>query len=79
MYDHAQVNDLKEALSFQIDHKSKRIERKRKILEHKSYDSKNSARLAKILSKLKAYCRTKGHVIVECAQIDNELKGISPH
>jgi len=28
------VNDLEDALSFQINHKSKRIERKRRNLEH---------------------------------------------
>jgi hypothetical protein len=79
MYEHAQVNDLEETLSFQTDHKNKRIEREIKILKHKSYDSMNLARLAKTLSKIYACYKIKGHVIIERAQIDNEVKGISPH
>jgi hypothetical protein len=46
MYDDTWVTILEETLPIQTNHKNKRIKRKRRNLERKSYDFEDSAKLA---------------------------------
>jgi hypothetical protein len=74
VYNDAQVNVLEEALPFQSNHKGRRIGRKNRNPKDRSYDSMDLTKLEQTLSKICAFYRSREHGIVECPQIDNEVR-----
>lgn len=74
MYDDVQVNVLEEALPSQSNHKSKRIGRESRNPKHRSYDSMDLTKLEQTLFRICAFYRSKGHGIIECLQIDSEVR-----
>ncbi len=74
MYDDAQVNVLEEALPPQMNNTSKRIKTNRKNPKRRNFYYEDLTRLAQTFSKIFAFCRVRGHIIIKCSQIDSEAK-----
>jgi hypothetical protein len=68
------MNVLEEALLISTNNKSNQIEKDRKNSKHRSYNSKDLARLAQTLFRICVFCRIKIHIIIECLHIDNEVR-----
>jgi hypothetical protein len=65
---------LEEALLIPTNNRNRRFEKNKKDPKRWSYDSENSAMLAQTCSKICAFCKVGGHVIIECPLINSEVK-----
>jgi hypothetical protein len=65
---------MDEALPLQMNKRSKGIKRDRRNPKHRSYNFDDSAKLVQKISTIYAFCRIRGHAIIECPQIDSEVR-----
>jgi hypothetical protein len=75
VYDDAHVNVLEEeALPFQMNNKSRGIERDKRNPKYRNYNFKDLTILAQTLSRIYSFYRVGGHIIPKCLQIDSEIR-----
>ncbi len=60
------MNVLEETLLISTNNRNKQIEKDKKNPKHRSYNSKDLAKLAQTLSRICVFCRIKRHIITEC-------------